>query len=131
MTEKSSCKILIVDDEGDICYLLSNLMKQRDLQYEHANTLAQADIIIKEDTPDIIFLDNHLPDGLGINYIENIKENYPNIKIAVITAHDTLSDKKKALKKGADIFITKPFTTEQINACVNELMDPNFTERHT
>lgn len=120
--DKSTCKILIIDDEGDICYLLSNLMKQRDLKYEHANTLAQAEIAIKEDTPDIIFLDNHLPDGLGINFIEKIKASHPQIKIAVITAHDNVSDKKRALKKGADIFIAKPFTTSQINSSIDQLL---------
>lgn len=122
MTEKSTCRILIIDDEGDICYLLSNMMKQRHVKYDHANTLAQAEIAINEETPDIIFLDNHLPDGLGINFIEKIKETHPQIKIAVITAHDNITDKNKALKKGADIFIAKPFTTEQINATIDELM---------
>jgi len=123
IADKSTCKILIIDDEGDICYLLSNLMKKRKLKYEHANTLAQAEIAIKEETPDIIFLDNHLPDGLGINFIGNIKSSYPHIKIVVITAHDNFSDKKRAFKKGADVFIAKPFTTEQINTCIDELMD--------
>ena len=118
----TTCKILIIDDEGDICYLLSNMMKQRHVKYDHANTIAQAEIAIKEETPDIIFLDNHLPDGLGINFIEKIKQEHPKIKIALITAHDNVSDKNKAIKKGADIFIAKPFTTEQINATIDELM---------
>jgi len=122
LTQKATCKILIIDDEGDICYLLSNLMRTRDVKYDHANTIAQAEIAIKEDKPDIIFLDNHLPDGLGINFIEKIKGENPQIKIAVITAHDNISDKKKAIKKGADVFIAKPFTSEQINATIDELM---------
>lgn len=119
---KTTCKVLIIEDEGDICYLLSKLLKQRDLSFEHVNSIAQAEIQIKEDTPDIVFLDNNLPDGLGINFISYIKDNYPQIKIVMITAHDNISTKNRALKRGADIFIAKPFTSEQIYNSVDLLM---------
>ena len=122
--DKAACKILIVDDEGDVCYLLSKLLKQKELEFEHVNTLAQAEILLKEETPDIVFLDHNLPDGLGINFIDYIKDNYPYIKIVMITAHDSAMTKNRALKKGADLFITKPFTSEQIYNCVDELMSP-------
>lgn len=118
---KAGCKILIVDDEGDICYLLSKLFKQRNLEYEQVNTLAQADTILKENVYDIIFLDHNLPDGFGINSIEQIKETYPNVKIVIITAHDSASTKNKAIKKGADFFISKPFTSEQVYNCIDLL----------
>lgn len=120
--DKATCKILIVDDEGDVCYLLSKLLKQRELEFENVNTLAQAEILLKEETPDIIFLDHNLPDGLGINFIDYVKKNHPNIKIVIITAHDSLKTKNRALKKGADFFIAKPFTSEQIYKCVDQLV---------
>lgn len=118
---KAICKILIVDDEGDICYLLSKLFKQRNLEYDQVNTLAQAETMLKESVPDIIFLDHNLPDGFGINKIEEIKELYPQIKIVIITAHDGTSTKNKAMKKGADFFISKPFTSEQVYNCIDTL----------
>ncbi len=118
---KAGCKILIVDDEGDICYLLSKLFKQKNLEYEQVNTLAQAQTILKENVPDIIFLDHNLPDGFGINCIEELKELYPSVKIVIITAHDSASTKSKAFKKGADFFISKPFTSEQVYNCIDLL----------
>lgn len=118
---KSRCKILIIDDEGDICYLLSKLFKQRNLEYDQVNTLEQAETMLKENLPDIIFLDHNLPDGFGINKIEEIKELYPEVKIVIITAHDSVSTKNKALKKGADFFISKPFTSEQVYECIDLL----------
>lgn len=118
---KAGCKILIVDDEGDICYLLSKLFKQRNLEYEQVNTLAQAETMLKENLPNIIFLDHNLPDGFGINKIEQIKELYPEVKIVLITAHDSVATKNKALKKGADFFISKPFTSEQVYHCIDLL----------
>ena len=114
-------KVLIIDDETDICYLLSTLLKQKNLDTEYVNTLSDATIALRKEVPEIIFLDNHLPDGLGMNYIEYIKNNYPNSKIVMITAHDTAADRSKAISHGADFFISKPFTRELIYKTVEQL----------
>lgn len=107
-------KALIIDDEIDICYLLSGILKQKNCHTNYVNNLADATIELKNNCPKIVFLDNHLPDGLGINFVEHIKNNYPAIKVVMITAYDTNSDRQEALKKGVDIFIGKPFTKEEI-----------------
>ena len=68
-------RALIVDDETDICYLLSNILKQRNIQTAFAGSLAEADNMLQ--SPDhfyYVFLDNHLPDGQGINSIKRWKE---------------------------------------------------------
>lgn len=122
-TDKKLFRVLIIEDEGDICYLLETVLKNRNLEIEHVNTIAQAEIFLKEDKPDLVFLDNHLPDGLGMNFIENLKKDYPGIKIIMITAHDSAADKKRALGRGADIFLSKPFTREQIYQSVDQLMN--------
>ncbi|HMJ45851.1 MAG TPA: response regulator [Ferruginibacter sp.] len=114
-------KVLIIDDETDICYLLSTLLKQKNLETEYVNTLSDATLALRKEVPEIIFLDNHLPDGLGVNYIEYIKNNYPTSKIVMITAHDTAADRSRALSEGADYFISKPFTREIIYRTVEEL----------
>ena len=114
-------KALIIDDETDICYLLSRLLKQKNLDTAFVNTLSEADKALKRDHPGIIFLDNHLPDGLGINYIPYIKLNYPEAKVVMITAHDSADDREKALKNGADFFIGKPFTSDIIYRAVDEV----------
>lgn len=114
-------KALIIDDETDICYLLSRLLKQKNLDTTFVNSLSDADKALKTDTPEIIFLDNHLPDGLGMNYIGYIKKNYPGTKVVMITAHDSADDREKALKNGADFFIGKPFTSDIIFKAVDEV----------
>ncbi|MEO5967557.1 MAG: response regulator [Ferruginibacter sp.] len=116
-------KVLIIDDETDICYLLSTLLKQKSFETEFVNTLSDAEQALKNDVPEIIFLDNHLPDGLGMNFIEYIKTNYPSIKVVMITAHDTADDRKYALNKGADLFIGKPFTRDMIYSAVDKVMN--------
>ena len=116
-------KVLIIDDETDICYLLSTLLKQKNLETDFVNNLSDAALALKKETPEIIFLDNHLPDGLGLNFIEYIRSHYPEVKIVVITAHDTADARKHAMKEGAHSFIGKPFTRDTIYKTVEQLLN--------
>ena len=114
-------KALIIDDEIDICYLLSGILKQKNCQTNYVNNLADATLELKNYSPLIVFLDNHLPDGLGIDFVDYIKRNHPNTKIVMITAYDTIEDRQQAISKGVDIFIGKPFTKEAINIAMETL----------
>lgn len=115
--------MLIIDDEVDICYLLSGILKQKNCQTNYVNSLAEATLEMKKSSPLIVFLDNHLPDGLGIDFVEHIKNYYPTTKIIMITAYDTITDRQQAIKKGVDIFIGKPFTKEAINNALETLLN--------
>ena len=122
ITPKNVGKILIVDDEGDICYLLSTFFKHENFETDQVNTLAQAEVHIRENPPDLIFLDNHLPDGQGTKIIDKLKTDYPATRIVVISAHDSASDQQRALNNGADMFISKPFTRDQVKGAVWSLL---------
>lgn len=113
--------VLIIDDEIDICYLLSGILKHKNLQPNYVNSLSDATLALKEQTPSIIFLDNHLPDGMGMDFIEYIKTNFPATKIIMITAYDTSADRSRALELGVDGFIGKPFTRDLIYQTVEQL----------
>ena len=121
MNDKTE-KVLIVDDEIDICYLLSVILKQRNLIPTYVNSLSEAEMALKSETPSILFLDNHLPDGLGVEFIKFVKQNYPTVKVILITAYDSKTEEKIALKQGADFFIGKPFTKAVINDTVDRLV---------
>ena len=108
-------KALIIDDETDICYLLSSILRQKNVQATFTGSLTEANKFLdREAAPPIIFLDNHLPDGLGMNYVSKLKKKYPLTKVVMITAHDNISDRENALLKGVDIFIGKPFSRESV-----------------
>lgn len=115
-------KVLIVDDEADICYLLSSILQQKNLQPTYVYTLNGAMSALHKESPGILFLDNHLPDGLGVDFIRYVKENSPATKIVMITADDAQSDKSKALERGIDLFIGKPFTRQSIYNAVEKLI---------
>jgi two-component system OmpR family response regulator len=114
-------EVLIIDDETDICYLLGSLLRKKQIQSKFVNTLKDAANILELNEPEIIFLDNHLPDGLGVNFISYIKRFHPLSKIIMITAHDNLVDKQKAFKEGVDYFIGKPFSKETVNNIMENL----------
>jgi two-component system OmpR family response regulator len=115
-------KVLIIDDEMDICYLLSGILRQKKIKTSYVNSLSDAVVVLRTDPPSVLFLDNHLPDGFGLDFIHFIKENYPAIKIIMITAHDSAAEKSRAYKEGADFFISKPFTRELINSAIDKLI---------
>ena len=114
-------KVLIVDDELDICYLLSGMLKQRNFLTGFVNTLSDAVIALQNDTPSILFLDNHLPDGFGLDFIPYIKKNYPEVKVIMITAHDGAVERRKAYEGGVDLFVPKPLNRKMINDAIDKL----------
>ncbi len=124
-TVRSKYKALIVDDETDICYLLGNILKQRNIHTVFAGSLAEAGKLL-ESSPDfsLIFLDNHLPDGYGVSQIKEFKHKNPGAQLVMISAHDTKTDKKKAVDNGADLFIGKPFSREIILKTIEKFQAP-------
>ena len=120
--DTATTKILIVDDEMDICYLLSGILRRKNFTTHYVNSLSDAEAALKKEIPSLVFLDNHLPDGFGMDFIHFIKEHYPSIKVVMVTAHDTPGDRQQAFAEGADFFIGKPFTRDIINLTVDKVM---------
>ena len=113
--------VLIIEDEGDISLILNLMLKKEDIEIEHVTTLAKAATFLKEKSTDMVIIDNYLPDGLGLDYIKEIKSSYPLIKIIMITGNTDTTDKAKAIENGADIFLAKPFTKEQIQEAIEKV----------
>ena len=114
-------KVLIVDDELDICYLLSGMLKQRNLLTGFVNTLSDAVVALQNDPPAILFLDNHLPDGFGLDFIPFVKKTYPEVKVVMITAHDGAVERRQAYEGGVDLFVAKPLNRKMINDAIDKL----------
>lgn len=116
----STRSALIIDDENDICFLLSNILKKNDLKVSCVNSLAEGIASLRLHEPNVLFLDNYLPDGFGMDFISYVKNEHAGTKIIMVTAHDTPDDRKNALQRGVNFFIAKPFTVDQIkNALQN------------
>jgi two-component system OmpR family response regulator len=114
-------KILIIEDEGEMCLVLNILLNDEDVEPEHVTNLSSAAEYLEKSQPALIILDNKLPDGYGVDFISYIKKNYPSIKIIMITGFDG-SVKDVALENGADIFLEKPFTKKQLFDSIKNLL---------
>ena len=118
----SVAKILIVDDEVDICYFLSRNLTKRNFSVSYVHSLADAETRIQQEDPAILLLDNRLPDGYGINFITKVKNNNPDLKVIMLTAHDSPQDRSRAYNNGADFFLSKPFTITEVNNIIDVLL---------
>jgi DNA-binding response OmpR family regulator len=111
---------LIIEDEGDMCLLLNIILTGKELELEHVKNLSEAEAYLQQEQPAVVILDNKLPDGFGVDFISYIKKNYPNIRIIMISGFDG-SVKDVALENGADIFLQKPFTKDQLYQSIKGL----------
>ena len=120
--EKRAKKVLIVEDEGDMCLLLNILLNSEEMELDHVQNLVAADEYLQKEVPSVIILDNKLPDGFGVDFISYIKKKYPTVRIIMISGFDA-SARDVALENGADIFLEKPFTRDQLYTSIKKLMN--------
>jgi len=109
---------LIVDDEPDICELLDMTLGRMDINTHAAETVAEAMALLARNKYDICLTDMRLPDGDGIELVKVIQSEYPDIPVAVITAHGNVESAVQALKNGAFDFISKPVELQSLRKMV-------------
>jgi two-component system, OmpR family, response regulator len=119
-------KVLIVEDEGDMCLLLNIILSDEDMQLDHVKTLATAATYLQSHQPDLVLLDNKLPDGFGVDFIKIVKKLSPASRIIMLTGYDP-SAGDVAIENGADLFLTKPFTREQLQTAVHTFLEKGET----
>lgn len=122
MANTKAKKVLIIEDEGDMCLLLNILLTGKGMELDHVKTLAQAQEYLEQTEPSVVILDNKLPDGLGIDFIPFIKKEHPLLKIIMISGFDKAAA-DVALENGADTYLAKPFNKEQLFAAVENLVN--------
>ena len=98
MTNKNSttATVLVVDDEQDILDLLSITLKRMGLKSITAPDLATGRAALADNDIDLCLTDMRLPDGDGLELVEHMQKAYPNIPVAVITAHGNVQAAVKA-----------------------------------
>ena len=110
-------KVLIVEDEANICSFIQTLLETNDYQALVANTCSMGQTLFTSHNPDLVILDLGLPDRDGVELIRFIRQKYLT-PIIVLSARTTEQDKIEALDLGANDYITKPFGTGELLARV-------------
>ena len=101
-------KIVIIDDEEDLCHLMKTYFLELNHDVFLANTLASGLSLMKEVGPDVLFIDNNLPDGLGWEKMSYLMEQYPHCKINLISAYEYLPPDMKNREDHAVTILEKP-----------------------
>jgi len=105
--------VLIVDDEEDLCWLLSNSLQSRGYSVTSANNISEA-IACLEEAPDLIFLDLKLPDGDGMHLLPQIGAMSPDAAVVIISAYGSEERRLDAKTRGVHSFIDKPLSEEKV-----------------
>ena len=107
--------VLVTEDDAPVRNLIVTTLKTHDYKYLTAKDGAEAILMASSHNPDVLFLDLGLPDMDGIDVIRQIR-NWSNMPIIVISARSDDADKIEALDAGADDYLTKPFSVEELLA---------------
>jgi DNA-binding NtrC family response regulator len=113
-------KILVIDDEKDFCELIKNILLKENFLVDCAFSLEEAEGKLR-DHPQIVLLDNSLPDGSGLDYLQMHPVTFMNSSVIVITADPTELIKEKATREGTVAFLSKPFSVQAIRDMVRRV----------
>ncbi|WP_404437913.1 sigma-54-dependent transcriptional regulator [Stutzerimonas chloritidismutans] len=125
-------KALIIDDEPDIRELLEITLGRMKLDTRSARNLKEARECLAREHYDLCLTDMRLPDGCGLELVQFIQQQYPQLPVAMITAYGSLDTAIGALKAGAFDFLTKPVDLGRLRELVNTALrlrtpNPNVT----
>lgn len=117
-------KILIVDDEVDLLELLELILAEK-THYSilTTNNPLEVSALLKEQPVDLLITDLRMPAMGGIELIREVKKNYPDMPVIVITAYGSSQSAEESIAAGAYDYITKPFRKDQIIITINRAME--------
>lgn len=109
-------KLLLVEDQDELAKSVKNYFTAEGDVCEVAPTSKMATEKLQAFQYDVLLLDLMLPDGDGMTILKQVKENWPDLGVIIISAKNALDDKLKGLELGADDYLPKPFHLAELNA---------------
>jgi DNA-binding response OmpR family regulator len=118
-------KILIADDEPNIVTALEFLLTRRGYEVRTVANGAEALAAIEADRPDVVLLDIMMPVKSGYEVCQQMRERpeWRDIKIVMVSAKGRGAEVSKGLSVGADLYVTKPFSTQELLDQINNLFE--------
>jgi len=115
-------KVLIVDDEPDFRMAMSRYLSRDGFSVSDAESLTAARRSLAADRYHGLLLDLHLPDGDGIDWIDEVRDRNPELALVVITGSSDVPTAVEAMRRGADHFVTKPIQPAEVAAYVRRFI---------
>src|SRR5438094_1097581 len=124
-------RVPIIDDERPVLMTLEALLKRHGYQVDTAPTAAQGLKLLKTKSPSLVLLDLQLPDAEGLETLDRIKSELPDMHVIILPAHDSLHNAIESIKRGAYHFISKPYAPEELLSLVEKALEKQFLLRET
>jgi DNA-binding NtrC family response regulator len=121
--------VLIIDDERPVLMTLEALLKRHGYEVDTAPTAIQGLKALKSKPPTLVLLDLRLPDADGLEMLDRIKTELPQVQVIILTAHDSLHNAIESIKRGAYHFISKPYAPEELLSLVEKALETQFLLR--
>ncbi len=117
-------RILIVEDEAIVARLVAKILKSRDVQISTAGSIKETEELLDKEAFDIIIMDRMLPDGDSVHIFRKLKDS-PKLKllpVLILSGKTRVTDQAEGLDLGADDYMTKPFSPQELRARVETLL---------
>src|SRR5437667_10224296 len=121
--------VLIIDDERPVLMTLEALLKRHGYEVDAVPTASQGLKLLKSKSPSLVLLDIQLPDAHGLELLDRIKTEWPEVQVIILTAHDSLHNAIESIKRGAYHFISKPYAPEELLSLVEKALEKQFLLR--
>lgn len=112
----------IIEDDTDICTLLTVVLKIKDINSVEANTIEDARFLFPGIKPDLIFVDHRLPDGFGFEFIPELRKQFPYAIIIAMTAQHSSEMEALSMDNGVDYYLSKPFQISKLNILIESVL---------
>lgn len=115
-------KVLVVDDESGVRFGIRDFLEQHGYEIEEAESCQDAQHLFRTSRPDIVIADYMLPDGTALDLLPRLREIDSNIPLLVLTAHGSIDLAVRAIKEGAEQFLTKPLELPTLLVILQRLL---------
>lgn len=115
-------KILVVDDDLEIRFLLSKFLKEQGFEIREAGNIAEFGAALTHEHPDLVVLDIMLPDGSGLDACRNLRKSGDTTPVILLTAVTDEVDRILGLEFGADDYVGKPFNPRELAARIKAVL---------
>jgi DNA-binding NtrC family response regulator len=119
----ASSSLLIVDDEEAVCFSVQRSFESRGFDVRQAATLSEAEASFRNFRPDVVVVDQALPDGDGLDLLRRLHAVDSSVPFIVLTGHATVDLAVQAMKEGADNFLTKPMDLATLQLVVDRALE--------
>src|SRR5215813_3306418 len=122
-------RVLIIDDERPVLMTLEAALKRHGYDVDTAANASQGVKLLKSNSPSLVLLDLQLPDAHGLEMLDRIKTELPEVQVIILTAHDSLHNAIESIKRAAFHFIRQPYASEELLSLGEKALEKQFLIR--